>query len=256
VEGDQRRPPKGRRILLEGEFGPDRRRAARLLSFRSLSFSLGQDTDIAHKLDEKLLIFLDKMEMCRATGVPFSYIITRGQQIKVMSLLLREARKYNFLVPTNNEKDPDAVDVAAEKYKGATVIDPRPGFYDDIVSTLDFSALYPSIMRRKNMCFTTRVDPSDAKNFKEIELYRTDTETGPVFFVRHDVKNGLLPQILENLTAKRNLAKAEMKKNEGKDMEKVYDKRQNALKVTSNSVYGYASLIFQQQPVVHENLRS
>lgn len=39
------------------------------------------------------------IEMARVTGVPMSYLLTRGQSIKVFSQLLRKARTRGFLLP-------------------------------------------------------------------------------------------------------------------------------------------------------------
>ena len=44
----------------------------------------------AHRsLLDKLMCVINYTEMARVTGVPFSYLITRGQQIKVMSQIYR-----------------------------------------------------------------------------------------------------------------------------------------------------------------------
>jgi DNA polymerase delta subunit 1 len=45
-----------------------------------------------------------------------------------------------------------------EQYEGATVIEPRKGYYDVPIATLDFSSLYPSIMMAHNLCYTTLLD--------------------------------------------------------------------------------------------------
>ena len=45
-----------------------------------------------------------------------------------------------------------------EQYEGATVIEPKKGFYDVPIATLDFSSLYPSIMMAHNLCYTTLVE--------------------------------------------------------------------------------------------------
>ena len=39
------------------------------------------------------------VEMARVTGVPMSFLLTRGQSIKVFSQILRKARQRNLLVP-------------------------------------------------------------------------------------------------------------------------------------------------------------
>ena len=42
-----------------------------------------------------------------------------------------------------------------EQYEGATVIEPKKGYYDVPIATLDFSSLYPSIMIAYNYCYST-----------------------------------------------------------------------------------------------------
>lgn len=63
--------------------------------------------------------------MARVTGVPVNFLLMRGQQIKVVSQLLRKARKRNFIMPTNKVKSNNN-QVA---FEGAFVLDPKPGFY-------------------------------------------------------------------------------------------------------------------------------
>ena len=43
---------------------------------------------------------INYMEMARVTGVPFNYLLARGQQIKVMSQLFRKAIENDLLIPT------------------------------------------------------------------------------------------------------------------------------------------------------------
>ena len=39
------------------------------------------------------------IEMARVTGVPMSFLLTRGQAVKVFSQILRKARQKGLLVP-------------------------------------------------------------------------------------------------------------------------------------------------------------
>jgi DNA polymerase delta subunit 1 len=48
---------------------------------------------------EKLCCLYNYSEMARVTGVPINFLLTRGQQIKVVSQLLRKARKKNYIMP-------------------------------------------------------------------------------------------------------------------------------------------------------------
>lgn len=42
-------------------------------------------------------------------------------------------------------------------FEGAFVLDPKPGFYEQPIATLDFASLYPSIMMAHNLCYTTLI---------------------------------------------------------------------------------------------------
>jgi len=50
---------------------------------------------------DKLMCFINYVEMARVTGVPFNYLLSRGQQIKVVSQLFRKANEDHYLVPAH-----------------------------------------------------------------------------------------------------------------------------------------------------------
>lgn len=58
-----------------------------------------QDAYLPQRLMDKLMCFINYIEMARVTGVPFNYLLSRGQQIKVVSQLFRKAMEDNYLVP-------------------------------------------------------------------------------------------------------------------------------------------------------------
>jgi DNA polymerase delta subunit 1 len=91
----------------------------------------------------KLSVIVNYVEMARVTGVPLNYLLTRGQQIKVFSMILRKTRKENLLIP-NIAKHGSSDDAT---YEGATVIEPVKAYYQVPIATLDFASLYPSIMQ-------------------------------------------------------------------------------------------------------------
>ena len=49
-----------------------------------------KDAILPLRLLDKLMCLINYIEMARVTGVPLNYLLTRGQQIKVVSQLLRK----------------------------------------------------------------------------------------------------------------------------------------------------------------------
>jgi DNA polymerase delta subunit 1 len=48
---------------------------------------------------DKLLCLVNYTEMARVTGIPFNYLLSRGQSIKVVSQLYRKSMAENYLIP-------------------------------------------------------------------------------------------------------------------------------------------------------------
>lgn len=119
---------------------------------RRLAVYCLKDALLPLRLTDKLMCLVNYIEMARVTGIPFSYLLYRGQQIKVLSQLYRKAALEDYLVPDLKGEASD------EQYEGATVIEPLKGYYDYPIATLDFASLYPSIMIAHNLCYTTLVD--------------------------------------------------------------------------------------------------
>ena len=61
-----------------------------------------QDTYLLQKLVDAQLILITIIQLANVTYVPISYLLSKGQTIKVTSQLLRKARQMNFLVPNTN----------------------------------------------------------------------------------------------------------------------------------------------------------
>jgi DNA polymerase delta subunit 1 len=148
-----------------------------------------KDALLPQRLMDKLSVLVNYIEMARVTGVPMSYLISRGQQIKVFSMILRKCRKEKLLVPTLKKSGQQS----ADSYEGATVLDPIKNYYQVPIATLDFASLYPSIMQAYNLCYSTLVSPADV-NKMDTSLYKK-SENGHAFVHSH-VKKGILPTIL------------------------------------------------------------
>ncbi|BHF57694.1 DNA polymerase delta catalytic subunit [Sparganum proliferum] len=208
---------------------------------RRLAIYCLKDAYLPLRLLDKLMSVVNNVEMARVTGVPITYLLKRGQQVKVLSQLLRKAKEQGLLLPTQRPGQGD-------EFTGATVIEPRRGFYNEPIATLDFSSHFPSIMMAHNLCYTTLLAPADCSAHggiqKVVDAYGLSpddyirTPTG-AYFVKESVRKGLLPQVLEQLLAARKRAKQELAIETDPFKRRVLDGRQLALKISANSVYGF-----------------
>jgi len=187
-----------------------------------------KDTELPHRISEKLCLIQNLIEMAKATWVPLAYLSERGQQIKVFSQLARKARELGFMIPTMYSKA-----TSDEKYQGATVLDAQTGAYYGPITALDFASLYPSIMRAHNLCYSSLVMDPRFGNVPGI-VYE---QYGPYKFAQG--VPSLLPAILNELAAFRKKAKKLMAAAEGTPMEAVYNGQQLAYKISMNSIYGF-----------------
>ncbi|XP_024377944.1 DNA polymerase delta catalytic subunit isoform X2 [Physcomitrium patens] len=210
---------------------------------RRLAVYCLKDAYLPQRLLDKLMYIYNYVEMARVTGVPISFLLARGQSIKVLSQLLRKAKQRNFVLP--NVKSQGVV--SGESFEGATVLDAKAGYYDKPIATLDFASLYPSIMMAYNLCYCTLVRAEDQHYLRLEPEQVTKTPSGDMF-VKPSLEKGILPEILEELLAARKRAKADLKLATDPLEKAVLDGRQLALKISANSVYGFTGATIGQLP--------
>lgn len=201
-------------------------------SRRRLAVYCLKDAFLPQRLMDKLMCLVNYTEMARVTGVPFNYLLSRGQQVKFISQLFRKAREQRLVIPNMKSEGGD------EQYEGATVIEPTRGYYDVPIATLDFASLYPSIIQAHNLCYTTLLNKTaiEKQGLVKDEDYIV-TPNGDMFCTTKQRK-GLLSQILEELLGARKRAKKELAVETDTFKKAVLNGRQLALKISANSVYG------------------
>jgi DNA polymerase elongation subunit (family B) len=116
-----------------------------------------QDCDLVYELYKKLEVFNEAMSMANVCSVPVSYIFTRGQGIKIESLIFKDCMDKNQLIVVQpsaafgSTEKPGSTEIE-EGYEGAIVLDPIPGFYADApIGVCDFASLYPSTIISENI---------------------------------------------------------------------------------------------------------
>lgn len=220
-----------------------------------------QDCMIPLKVFNNLQYWIGLCEMSRVTCVPIWYLYTKGQQIKVFSQIYRECYTKNMVVQGNDIEDD-------EGYQGATVREPIPGLYKNVVP-FDFASLYPTTIIAYNIDYSTivfdeSIPPEHTHNFEWEDEKPNSDGWIPEYrlrYLKQEYAKGIVPTMLVNLLDARKSTKKEMKKmkliadelkvkrDSGESIDEqrynwalsqynVLDKRQLALKVSANSAYG------------------
>lgn len=105
-----------------------------------------KDCSLVNELMNKLQIVTNNLGMANVCIVPFSYLFTRGQGIKIFSLVVKFCNDENFII---KDMSPDDIDKGS--YEGAIVFVPNPGVYFEPVVVMDYNSLYPSSMIAENI---------------------------------------------------------------------------------------------------------
>jgi len=235
-----------------------------------------QDCELCINLLLLLDIIPNFIGMSTVCLVPLSYIFTRGQGIKVTSVVFNECSKHNTLIPTlkSNYSFNDS------GFEGAVVLDPNPpGIYlDDPIVVLDYASLYPTSIIEKNLSHETYVSDMNYikkyiekngeeefnrnfnkikfTNYKYIKKGKSDTlhkvldedEPEKICYFKNNILDkdniidkksmGIIPTVLDQLLNARTETKKKLKIEKNEFKKKVLDGLQLAYKVTCNSVYG------------------
>lgn len=191
-----------------------------------------QDVVLVIHLMKQLQVLPNNVAMGNVCSVPFGWIVSRGQGVKIQSLVAKQCDERGFLLP-----DLDKSKFGQDTFEGAIVLPPIPGMYlEEPVAVLDYASLYPSSMISMNLSHESYCDDpkwqgeSGAKRLEELGYEYEDitydtfsVNYTPSGLVKEKVKTGvktvrfvqepkgIIPQILENLLAARKETRTRMK---------------------------------------------
>lgn len=110
-----------------------------------------QDCNLLHHLMRKIDVMTGYIEMAKLCSVPISYLVMRGQGIKLFSFIAKKCRESNTLIPVIEKKNDGG-------YEGAIVLPPKCGLYlDEPIACVDYGSLYPSSMISENLSHDSKV---------------------------------------------------------------------------------------------------
>jgi DNA polymerase elongation subunit (family B) len=236
-----------------------------------------QDCNLVHHLMNKIDVITGYVEMSSICSVPISFLVFRGQGIKLTSYVAKKCRDKNTLMPDLDKSG------ANEGYEGAIVLPPKCSMYmDNPVACVDYASLYPSSMISQNFSHDSKVwakeydldgqlikeigerDPKTGKYvYDNLPGYEyIDIEFDTFKYLRNPARpaakaaktkvgkmicrwaqfpenrKGIMPSILEELLKARANTRKMAKTEKDPFMQNILDKRQLGYKVTANSLYG------------------
>lgn len=234
-----------------------------------------QDCNLVHQLFSKIDVVTTYIEMSKICSVPISFLVFRGQGIKLTSYVAKKCREKNTLMPDLQ------VSYEQDGYEGAIVLAPKCNMYmDNPVACVDYASLYPSSMISQNYSHDSKVwskeynlegvlvketgeKDSSKKNYKydNLDGYKYVDITFDTFKYLRSNSNSkavktkigykicrwaqlpneeksVMPSILEELLKARSETRAMIKTTDDPFMKNILDKRQLGYKVTANSLYG------------------
>jgi DNA polymerase elongation subunit (family B) len=236
-----------------------------------------QDCNLVHQLFNKIDVITGYVEMARICSVPISFLIFRGQGIKLTSYVAKQCREYKTLMPDLQKS------FNQEGFEGAIVLPPKCAMYmDNPVACVDYASLYPSAMISQNYSHDSKVwtkeydlkgilikETGEKDVTKKIFIYDNlehlgysyiDIEFDTYKYLHQDNKiacvktkvgkkicrwvqlpnqqKSIMPTILEELLKARSDTRKLIKSIDDPFMQNILDKRQLGYKVTANSLYG------------------
>lgn len=172
-----------------------------------------KDVELIVKLDEKLGLFQTFFQLSQEAG---TLDMSRFNASYIIDAFLLHYGRGKFVLPTLLDR------TEKKDVKGATVLTPQYGMFDDVV-VFDFKSMYPSIIMRFN------ISPDTLDRNGDITI-------NSIRFTSHKI--GIIPLLVKGLLDERSRVKILMKKTDIEAVKRGLNYRQRVLKELTNAFYG------------------
>ena len=185
------------------------------------------DSLLAYKLTQKMMPTI--IELVKIVGLTIFDVNRMGFSRLVEGFLLKQAPNFNEIAPNKPGYD-EIQKRRMQTYKGGFVYEPQPGLHKELV-VFDYRSLYPTIIGSHN------ISPGTLN----CECCEGTAKTAPLegedyWFCTK--KKGFIPTLIEDLITRRMRIKEIIKEGQ-EEKHAMLDARQNSLKLSANSFYGY-----------------
>jgi len=195
-----------------------------------------KDAELAGDVLEELGVLQKAMDLGTVSMLPVDECLNPRTSVLIDSLFIREAIDKDIGVLQNNYQGGEDSD----QVKGGFVYQPDPGIHK-MIPILDFKSMYPSEIMKNNICLTTLASIDDTLPYEG----KIESPVGAKFYSK-DQREGILPDLLEELMEKRDETKAKRDNADDPKEADYYDRLQAAIKVVMNSFYGvFASSFYR-----------
>lgn len=206
---------------------------------RLVSYCL-TDSVLAMRLYSELNLLDKYIGISRICGLFLQDVLDGGETQRIELYLLKEFNRNGYIYPLKPTQEEMSERDRQRKIglKGGFVLDPLPGMHSN-VTVLDFKSMYPSLIRTFNVCPTTLINRERTENSDDDNLHKSP---GGGWFVKQDVRKGIVPQILEHLMDERSKVKKQMKKaikENNKELVRELNTKQLGIKIMANAFYGH-----------------
>ncbi len=187
-----------------------------------------KDAEVTYQLANKL--WPDILAFTKVIKEPLFNITRNRMSSHVENYIIHNLDRFNEIAEKRPLNDEISQRRSLGKYEGAFVLQPKPGFYEDL-AVFDFTSMHASIIVSFNLSKSTLLKEKEGNAYETPEFEYGGRKS--VFYFTKET--GFFPKLLGEVVELRKKYKKEYNKNQSN----LLKARSNAYKLLANASYGY-----------------